>query len=141
MKGRSYQILTAVQIVVAAALVWGLATWATPWNLQRYVGTVLVVVGISCIVIARYELGKSFSITAQARQLMTSGLDSKIRNPIYVFGAVTIAGLILVVQKRFLWIFFVLLVVAQGLRARNEERVLEAAFGEEYREYRPKTRF
>jgi len=141
MENRRYWVLTAIQIAAAAALGWGLVTWTSPWNLQRYVGTVLVVVGISCIAVARVQLGKSFSITPQARQLVTSGLYSKIRNPIYVFGAVAVAGLILVVQKPVLWIFFVLLVAGQGLRARREARVLEAAFGDAYREYRRKTWF
>ncbi|MGO9088216.1 MAG: methyltransferase family protein [Candidatus Sulfotelmatobacter sp.] len=136
-----YQILTAFQIVAACALVWGLATWPTPWNVQRDIGTALVVVGISCIVMARLQLGKSFSITAQARQLVTAGIYSKIRNPIYVFGAVTIAGVILVVQKPVLWVVLFILLILQTLRARREARVLEAAFGDAYREYRRKTWF
>ncbi len=141
MEGRGYQIFTAIQILAACALVWGLATWPIPWNVQRYIGTALVIVGISCIVIARYQLGKSFSITAQARQLVTSGIYSKIRNPIYVFGAVMITGVILVVQKPALWIVLFVVVIGQTIRARREARVLEAAFGDAYREYRRKTWF
>jgi len=140
MEGR-YQVFTAFQIVAACVLFWGLVTWTTPWNVQRYLGTALVVVGISCIVMARYQLGKSFSITAQARQLVTTGIYSKIRNPIYVFGAVTIAGVILVVQRPVLWVPLFVAVVLQTLRARREARVLEAAFGDAYREYRRKTWF
>jgi protein-S-isoprenylcysteine O-methyltransferase Ste14 len=90
---------------------------------------------------ARYQLGKSFSITAQARQLITSGIYSKIRNPIYVFGAVMITGVILVVQKPALWIVLFVVVIGQTMRARREARVLEAAFGDAYREYRRKTWF
>jgi len=104
MERRGYQIFTGFQIVAAVVLVWGLVAWHVPWNVQRYVGTALVVVGICLIAVARYQLGKSFSITPQARQLVTTGLYSKIRNPIYVFGAVSTAGLILVVQKPVLWI-------------------------------------
>jgi len=138
---RKYQILTGIQILVACFLAWGLVAWASPWNVQRYIGTALVVVGIGCIVIARHQLGKSFSIKAEAHQLVTTGLYSRIRNPIYVFGAVATAGLILVVQKPLLWIAFVVLVIGQALRARREARVLEAAFGDEYCEYRRKTWF
>jgi protein-S-isoprenylcysteine O-methyltransferase Ste14 len=90
---------------------------------------------------ARYQLGKSFSITAQARQLVTSGIYSKIRNPIYGFGAVMITGVILVVQKPALWIVLFVVVIGQTIRARREARVLEAAFGDAYREYRRKTWF
>jgi len=61
--------------------------------------------------------------------------------PIYVFGAVVVTGLFLVLQQRELWILLVVLLVAQTIRAKKEARVLEAAFGEEYREYRRKTWF
>lgn len=122
-------------------LAWILVTWRTPWNAQRYVGTVLAIVGVTFIFIARYQLGKSFSIRPEAHALVTTGIYSKIRNPIYVFGTVLIAGLFLVLQKPWLWILLVVLVIAQSMRAKLEARVLEAAFGDAYREYRRKTWF
>lgn len=136
-----YWLLTGLQIVVLGALIWTLSRLHTPWNVQRYIGTALVIVGITCIVIARFQLGRSFSITAQARQLVTTGLYSRIRNPIYVFGTVAIIGLTLVFQKPALWIIVAVLVVGQTIRARREAQVLEAAFGDAYREYRRKTWF
>ena len=98
-------VITALQLLAAGVLVWLLVIWTTPWNLQRYVGTVLVVVGISFIAVARYQLGKSFSVKPEAHHLVTTGLYSKIRNPIYVFGVVMIVGLTLVLQRPVLWIF------------------------------------
>lgn len=141
MEGRRFYIFTALQIVSVGILLWLLATWQTPWNAQRYIGTVLAVVGVSFIGLARYQLGKSFSIKAEAYALVTSGLYSKIRNPIYVFGLVMLIGLMLVLQKPGLWIVPVVVAIGQTVRARQEARVLEAAFGEQYREYRRKTWF
>lgn len=141
MQARQIYVLTAVQIIGVGILAWLLITWKTPWNAQRYIGTVLVVVGMSCIATARYQLGKSFSIKAEARVLVTTGLYSKIRNPIYVFGMVTLIGLTLVLQSRALWILLIIVAIGQTVRARKEARVLEAAFGEAYREYRRKTWF
>jgi protein-S-isoprenylcysteine O-methyltransferase Ste14 len=138
---RHLYVFTALQLLAAPGLLWLLITWRGPWNLQRYVGTVLVVAGVGFIVLARYQLGRSFSITPKARKLVTAGLYSKIRNPIYVFGAVLIAGVILVVQRPGLWIIFLVVVIGQIIRARRESRVLEAVFGEDYREYRRKTWF
>jgi len=138
---RKYQILTAVQIMAVLAVGWRLVTWHAPWNLQRYIGTALVLIGISFITVARFQLGRSFSIKPEARKLVTTGLYSKIRNPIYVFGIVTIVGLTLVFQKPDLWIMVVVLAVMQAIRANREAHVLEAAFGDEYREYRRKTWF
>lgn len=109
--------------------------------MQRYIGTALVVVGLSFIGIARYQLGRSFSVKAEAHKLVTSGLYSKIRNPIYVFGLVIITGMILVLQRPEGWLVLVVAIVGQTIRARREARVLETAFGDEYREYRRKTWF
>jgi protein-S-isoprenylcysteine O-methyltransferase Ste14 len=93
------------------------------------------------ILIAQWTLGSSFSITPQARQLVTRGIYSKIRNPIYISGTVFIAGLILIMGMPWLWVALVALVVVQIVRARKEARVLETKFGEEYRRYRDQTWF
>ena len=141
MEGRQLYIFSALQIVAVSALLWFLLTGPGPWNWQRYAGTVLVLVGVGFIAVARYQLGKSFSVKAEAHQLVTIGLYSKIRNPIYVFGMVLIAGVILVLQRPVLWLALVAALVVQSIRARREARVLEAAFGDAYREYRRKTWF
>jgi protein-S-isoprenylcysteine O-methyltransferase Ste14 len=141
MEGRSAYVFTALQLVAAATLLWFLISWAAPWNMQRYVGSGLVVVGVAFIGVARYQLGKSFSIRPKARELVVHGLYSKIRNPIYVFGSMIILGLILVLQKPVLWVGLAAVVAIQTMRARREACVLEEAFGDSYREYRRKTWF
>lgn len=141
MESRHIYAFTAVQFVAVGALFRFLATWKGPWNAQRSIGTGLVVVGILFIAVARYQLGRSFSVKAEAHHLVTTGLYSKIRNPIYVFGLVMITGMILVLQRPEGWLVLVAAIVAQTIRARREARVLEAAFGDAYREYRRKTWF
>ena len=128
-------------VFAAGVLLWLLVTWTSPWNLQRYVGTVLAVLGISLIGVARYQLGKSFSVRAEAHHLVTTGVYSKISSPIYVFGIVMLLGLTLVLQVPTMWVFLLVVAVAQTVRARREARVLDAAFGDAYRDYRRKTWF
>ncbi|HKT88702.1 MAG TPA: isoprenylcysteine carboxylmethyltransferase family protein [Candidatus Sulfotelmatobacter sp.] len=141
MDRRKLYIFTVVQIVAIGALLWALIIWNGPWNVQRKVGTALVLLGIIFIAAARFQLGHSFSIRPEAHKLVTTGLYSKIRNPIYVFGMVLVTGVILVFQNPVLWILLPILFIAQTIRARKEAGVLEAAFGDEYREYRKKTWF
>jgi len=141
MYGRKLYIFTGVQIVAIGALVWSLIFWNGPWSAQRKVGTVLAGLGIVFIAIARVQLGHSFSVRPEAHKLVTTGLYSKIRNPIYVFGMVLVTGVILVFQKPVLLIFLLILAIAQTIRARREAKVLESAFGDEYREYRKRTWF
>jgi protein-S-isoprenylcysteine O-methyltransferase Ste14 len=136
-----YTFFTALQIVAVVFVLWFVVFRPGPWDWQRYIGTVLVFIGLAGIVAARYQLGRSFSLSPQARQLVTLGVYSKIRNPIYVFGTIEIAGLVLVLRHPILWLIVPIIVILQTLRARREAQVLEAAFGDAYREYRRKTWF
>jgi protein-S-isoprenylcysteine O-methyltransferase Ste14 len=90
---------------------------------------------------ARIQLGRSFSIAPKATALVTRGIYSRIRNPIYVFSATWIAGLALALGKPIGLLLLIPLIPMQVARARREGRVLEAEFGEAYREYRRKTWF
>jgi protein-S-isoprenylcysteine O-methyltransferase Ste14 len=111
------------------------------WGLMRISGLVLMLLGLAFITAARFQLGNSFSISPQARQLVTHGIYSRIRNPIYVFGTFVIAGAFLFIEMpRLFWILVPLLIV-QIIRARAESRVLEERFGDEYRRYKASTWF
>jgi len=141
MEERPLRIFTAVQIVAVAALLWIIFSRPGPWDWQRAAGTALILAGIAGIATARYQLGRSFAIKPEAHQLVTRGVYSKIRNPIYVFGVVMIAGVVLVLHRPILWLLLVAVIILQTLRAHREAQVLEAAFGDAYREYRRKTWF
>jgi protein-S-isoprenylcysteine O-methyltransferase Ste14 len=130
-----------VQLIGVAVLLLFLARWPGPWNSQRYLGSALAVVGLVFVLVARYQLGRSFSLTPQARELITHGLYSRIRNPIYVFGTLAVVGMLLVLQTPCLWVLPAILIPVQILRAGREARVLEAKFGDVYRAYRRNTWF
>ena len=141
MKDWKFSLYIVSQFVASVVLLAFVVLWPGPWNIQRIAGSVLLMVGLGFLSLARVQLGRSFAVTAQAKQLVIHGLYSRIRNPIYVFGAVAIAGLFLIMQKPALWALFVVLVVLQIVRARREAQVLETKFGDEYRAYRSRTWF
>ncbi|QND58648.1 methyltransferase family protein [Mesorhizobium huakuii] len=94
----------------------------------------LIFIGMASSVFCLYWLGRSFSIMATARQLVTSGPYSIVRHPLYICEATFILGMILS--------HFSVLMVALGAvqfllqyrRARNEEGILRETFPE-YDEY------
>ena len=112
-----------------------------PWTELRILGAVLAVVGYSMFVTARLQLGKSFAVTPQAKELVTLGLYSRIRNPIYVFVDVMIFGLILALHLYWLFALFPLLVAMHAFRAHREAKVLQEKFGQAYLDYRNQTWF
>lgn len=141
MESRPLYIFTIVQIAAIAFILWIVFSIPGAWDSQRIFGIALMLVGIVGIATARFQLGKSFSLRAKAHELVTHGIYSKIQNPIYVSGAVMLAGFVLVLHRPVLWLVLLALIVMQTLRARREAKVLEAAFGDAYREYRRKTWF
>jgi len=136
-----FYLFLGVQGVSVLVLLVFVAVWPRPWNGQRLAGSVLLLIGMSLVFSARLQLGRSFSLTPQARKLVTHGLYSRIRNPIYLFGTLAIVGLCLILQRPALWLLPLFVIVMQTARARREAQVLEAKFGDEYRAYRAGTWF
>lgn len=133
-------IVTLVVIVVALVLFAGYAM-NFAWTPLRVVGIVIALPAFILFCIARVQLGRSFSVEAKATELVTTGLYSKIRNPIYFFGALMIAGVIIWSGKFVFFLVYLFLLPLQVVRARKESRILEANFGAAYVEYKKKTWF
>jgi len=112
-----------------------------PWTSLRIVGLVIMLLSLLPITVARFQLGNSFSVTPQAHELVTHGLYSRIRNPVYVFGVLLILGGVLFLEKPYYLLIFVVLIPFLIVRSRAEYRVLEAQFGDQYRRYKSDTWF
>jgi protein-S-isoprenylcysteine O-methyltransferase Ste14 len=129
-------------VIVASGVLLALHAGSVPWTPIRIAGAVIAGIGWALLLVARVQLGRSFSVKAQARKLVTTGLYSRIRNPIYVFSAMYLGGLTIAIGRpMLLLLLLVILVPAQILRARKEEQVLTEAFGEEYLRYKARTWF
>jgi protein-S-isoprenylcysteine O-methyltransferase Ste14 len=111
------------------------------WNTARWAGLIIAILAAIPLFVVRYQLGKSFSVTPQARELVTHGIYSKIRNPIYVFSTLFVIGLLLALQIPRALVFVPILIAVQLLRAHREAKVLQDKFGNAYQEYRKKTWF
>jgi protein-S-isoprenylcysteine O-methyltransferase Ste14 len=112
-----------------------------PWTPTRIAGAVIALPSLALLLLARIQLGGSFSVRPKAQALVTRGLYSRIRSPIYLFGSLAIIGIFIYMnQPRYTWLLVVLIPV-QIYRARQEEKVLDARFGDEYRQYKSGTWF
>jgi protein-S-isoprenylcysteine O-methyltransferase Ste14 len=76
----------------------GLAIVAGLHKPLSYIALCLSLVCAVLWFIARWQLGHAFSVTPQERQLVTRGLYSKIRHPIYVFGTMAFLFVVLALQ-------------------------------------------
>jgi len=139
----NWKSVAIVQIVAAGVGTAYLAGYCLqqPLTFARMSGLILTAASFALWMTARIQLGRSFSIAPKATALVTRGLYSKIRNPIYVFSATWIAGLALALGQPMALLLVIPLILMQIARARREARVLEESFGEAYREYRRKTWF
>ncbi|MFD2055875.1 methyltransferase family protein [Mesorhizobium calcicola] len=98
----------------------------------------IILCGFTLCILCLWWLGRSFSITAQARRLVTAGPYRIVRHPLYVCEAIVLVGIVL---RNPTWATVAICAVAltfQYRRLVNEEKVLQAAFPE-YESYKRTT--
>jgi protein-S-isoprenylcysteine O-methyltransferase Ste14 len=135
----NFALLFVVQIGAGIAILAAIVFLPTSWKWEHWLGLAIATPAIVLLFAARYQLGRSFSVTPQARQLVSHGIYSKIRNPMYVFSAALIFGFLLALQRPLPFFLLAILIPLQIIRARQESKVLEEKFGEQYRQYKQRT--
>lgn len=133
--------LITLIIILVFAVLFIRETSGMPWTPAHIIGLSIAAPAFLLLVVARLQLGSAFSVQAKASTLVTTGLYSRIRNPIYVFGALFIAGIIFWANKPWLLLIFVILIPLQITRGRKEAKVLEEKFGPAYVAWKQKTWF
>jgi protein-S-isoprenylcysteine O-methyltransferase Ste14 len=102
------------------------------------VSTLLILTGNALAVYVLSQLGRSFSVMAEARRLVTSGVYRIVRHPLYLAEELAVIGMIM----QFLSLWTALLLAAhitfQLRRMRNEEVILGEIFPE-YAAYKART--
>lgn len=132
----------AIALVIVALFFFVPVLRDEPWTRLRIAGVIIALIGLAFVVTAHINLGDSFTFTPQAKgPLVTHGLYSKIRNPMYVFVDLTVAGLILAVNLPWLLVLIPIWAILQARQAGREAKVLQEKFGQAYLDYRKKTWF
>jgi len=91
--------------------------------------------------LARWQLGQSFTLAAEARELVTHGLYAKIRHPVYIFSTLVLVGTAICLRNVFFDAYVVGVIVLQVYRIKREDAVLLQQFGQRYDDYRRRTWF
>ena len=133
-------LLTMI-VLILVVFIFALHPPSVMWSPRKVIGAVIAGLSFPLLLLARWQLGASFSLKAKARALVTSGIYSKVRNPIYFFSGLLLVGLLLFLSIWGPLVVAVVLIPLQTYRARKEERVLAAAFGEKYQVYKRGTWF
>ncbi len=141
------EVVFGVPFVVAIILQF-IVPLSLPFGLLRLVaiaiGAVLIVAGLGLIVLTRREFamhGENTDPGHPTRQVMTTGVFSISRNPLYLGIVVFLVGVSAAVNLP--WVLLLLLpslIACQTVLIAPEERYLLAKFGEEYARYRRSVR-
>ena len=117
--------------------------WVIDGDTLRYFGLFLFFAGSILRLAAVFALGHRFSglVAIQPdHQLKTDGLYRYIRHPSYTGLLVSMIGYTLIFRSVLGLGVSILLFLLLVIRMNDEEKFLEAHFGDEYRNYRLRTR-
>ena len=94
------------------------------------VSTLLTMVGSIGAVIALSQLGRSFSIMAESRQLVTTGPYRVVRHPLYAAELIATVGVFMQFASIYTVVLLAAYIAFQLRRMHNEELVLTIRFPE-----------
>jgi protein-S-isoprenylcysteine O-methyltransferase Ste14 len=117
--------------------------WVIDGDAARYFGLFLFFAGSILRLAAVFVLGRRFSglVAIQpGHQLKTDGLYHYIRHPSYTGLIASMIGYVLIFRSMIGLLLNILLFLFLVSRMNDEESFLEAHFGDEYRNYRLRTR-
>jgi protein-S-isoprenylcysteine O-methyltransferase Ste14 len=105
--------------------------WLPPGNagaLVQFAALLLLLIGTTTSIYCLHYLGRSFSIMASARELVTRGPYGVVRHPLYLAEGLSTIGIILLHWSPGAVALGAVQFALQFRRMQNEEKVLRAAF-------------
>jgi protein-S-isoprenylcysteine O-methyltransferase Ste14 len=104
-------------------------------NVETIAGVGLAVISFAFAILSRVQLGRSFSVTPKAKDLVTHGLYSRLQHPMYTFVDLAVCGIALAVNRWYVLLLLAVLVPLQMRNAYRERKLLREKFGQRYEAY------
>jgi protein-S-isoprenylcysteine O-methyltransferase Ste14 len=138
--GKASGLEPRISALVGTFLIYGIALFPRrDLSLsQEMVSTLLTIIGSVGAVVALSQLGRSFSLMAETRQLVTTGPYRFVRHPLYLAEEIALIGLFVQFASLCTALLFAVQIGFQLRRMHNEELVLSVRFPE-YVAYRQTT--
>ncbi|WP_455369910.1 methyltransferase family protein [[Eubacterium] cellulosolvens] len=110
--------------------------------LSTVFGIAIGIIGLIIWIVGKHALGKSFTTTIIPKGLVTTGIYSKIRHPLYLGTILFFLGVGLYSKSIVgLTLTMILIIPLVAYLANLEEKALIEKFGSEYLDYKKKTIF
>jgi protein-S-isoprenylcysteine O-methyltransferase Ste14 len=128
--GKASGLEPRISAVVGTFLVYGITAFprrGLPLSLEA-VSASLTMIGNVAAIIALSQLGRSFSIMAESRRLVTTGPYRFVRHPLYLAEEIAMVGVFLQFASPWTALLLAMQIAFQLRRMHNEELVLAAHF-------------
>ncbi len=139
-----------VALLISIALAYALSIW---WPIadiaflgRIWAASLLIAAGLGLMLAAAWALWRAHTTInpihpERSRYLVTSGIYRFTRNPIYLGDALILAGVVFWLGNAFsLLVIAAFVVFLDQVQITTEEKALQGVFGEDYTDYRARTR-
>lgn len=148
--GKVYKAISYIELIIIGIYAFKndwyeylLPFWYLENPLLEKIGWGLLIVSIIMVWIAQSHMANSWRIGIDEKnktKLVTSGLFSFSRNPIFLGIMIANIGVFIVIPNAFTLLIISLSTISINTQIRLEEEFLRNEFGEEYKEYSKKVR-
>ncbi|MBT7903252.1 DUF1295 domain-containing protein [Candidatus Woesearchaeota archaeon] len=111
------------------------------WSLNNIWKILIATLGLIIWWIGRIQLGDSFTALPKAKKLVSHGIYSKIRHPLYVGICINLIGIGLLINSIAFWILGLFVGCILFIRSNEEEKIMIKKFKKKYIKYKETTWF
>lgn len=112
-----------------------------PFKNNLFFGVPVTIAGLTIWWSGKLALDDSFTALPKAKKLITKGIYSKFRHPIYIGWSLTLIGWGFLLESSMMILISIIITTFLIIKSYFEEKVLLKKFGRKYQEYKRKTWF